>query len=47
MDINGKITRLPDKMCGLFNSQDANARYEELRDGDYPEVCVTLQTDVR
>lgn len=32
VDINGKITGLPDKMCGLFNSQDANARYEELRD---------------
>lgn len=35
VDKNGKITGLPDKMCGLINSQDTNARYEELRDDIY------------
>lgn len=35
VDKNGKIGGLPDKMCQLFNSQEANARYEELRDDIY------------
>lgn len=29
---NGKISGLPSKMCDLLNSQEANARYEQLRD---------------
>ena len=29
---NGKISGLPPKMCELLNSQEANARYEQLRD---------------
>lgn len=35
IDKNGKIGGLPDKMCQLLNSQEANARYEELRDEIY------------
>lgn len=35
VDKNGKIGGLPDKMCQLLNSQEANARYEELRDDIY------------
>ena len=32
VDKNGKISGLPSKMCELLNSQEANARYEQLRD---------------
>lgn len=32
VDKNGKISGLPSKMCDLLNSQEANARYEQLRD---------------
>lgn len=32
VDENGKISGLPSKMCELLNSQEANARYEQLRD---------------
>lgn len=35
IDENGKIGGLPDKMCQSLNSQEANARYEELRDSIY------------
>ena len=35
IDENGKIAGLPDKMCQQINSQEANARYEELRDDIY------------
>ena len=35
VDKNGKIGGLPDKMCQLLNSQEANAKYEELRDEIY------------
>ena len=29
---NGKISGLPSKMCDQLNSQEANGRYEQLRD---------------
>lgn len=32
---NGKITGLPEKMCKIMNSQEANAKYEEIRDNIY------------
>lgn len=35
IDENCKIAGLPDKMCQQINSQEANARYEELRDDIY------------
>lgn len=35
VDENGKISGLPSKMCELLNSQEGNARYEELRDEIY------------
>ena len=35
VDKNGKIAGLPDKMCQLLNSQEANAKYEALRDDIY------------
>ncbi len=35
IDGNGKISGLPAKMCELLNSQESNARYEELRDKIY------------
>lgn len=35
VDDNGKITGLPEKMCKIMNSQEANAKYEEIRDNIY------------
>ena len=35
VDENGIISGLPSKMCELLNSQECNARYEELRDNIY------------
>ncbi len=35
IDENGKIEGLPQEMSRLLNSQDSNARYEELRDDIY------------
>ena len=35
VDENGIISGLPFKMCELLNSQECNARYEELRDNIY------------
>lgn len=35
IDNNGKIGGLPNKMCKSLNSQEANARYEEIRDNIY------------
>lgn len=35
IDENGKISGLPAKMCELLNSQESNARYEDLRDKIY------------
>lgn len=32
VDGNGKISGLPEKMCRLFNSQESNGKYEQLRD---------------
>lgn len=32
VDGNGKISGLPEKMCGLLNSQESNGKYEQLRD---------------
>ena len=32
VDSNGRISGLPSKMCELLNSQEANGRYEQLRD---------------
>ena len=36
VDDNGKITGLPEKMCKIMNSQEANAKYEEIRD----KMCI-------
>lgn len=35
VDDNGKITGLSEKMCKIMNSQEANAKYEEIRDNIY------------
>ncbi len=35
IDEDGKISGLPAKMCELLNSQESNARYEDLRDKIY------------
>lgn len=35
VDEDGKISGLPAKMCELLNSQESNARYEDLRDKIY------------
>lgn len=35
VDKNGRITGLPKKMCEVINSQEANAKYEEIRDNIY------------
>lgn len=35
IDKDGKISGLPAKMCELLNSQESNARYEDLRDKIY------------
>lgn len=43
VDRNGKITGLPQEMCGLLNSKESNARYEKLRDDIY--MLMDLQTE--
>ncbi len=35
VDSNGKIGGLPANLCSIFNSYEANARYEDLRDSIY------------
>ncbi|MGL5259147.1 MAG: hypothetical protein ACRC7V_03470 [Lachnospiraceae bacterium] len=35
VDENGNISGLPKKMCEIINSQNCNAKYEELRDDIY------------